>query len=95
MPQFRGILGHGGRSGWLGGGILSYKQGERGWYRAVIGSLFWLNEAFSGDPVENSRRDRKASYVPRIRCLTQQSTQLLNSVTISKTDYVPSFWNSG
>ena len=61
----------------------------------VIGSLFWLNGACSSDPVENSTRDRKVSHVPRVRCLTPQSPQLHNSVTISHADNVPSFWHSG
>jgi hypothetical protein len=34
---------------------------------------------------ENSTRDGKASHVPRHRCLTPQSPQLHNSVTISHT----------
>jgi hypothetical protein len=50
----------------------------------VIGSLFWLNEACSTDSVENSTRDRKASHVSRVRCLTLQSPQLHDSVTISQ-----------
>lgn len=41
--------------------------------RAMKGSLFWLNEACSGDPVENSTRDTTGSHVPRDRCLTPQS----------------------
>jgi hypothetical protein len=36
----------------------------------VIGSLFWLNGACYSDPIEKSTRDRKASHVPRIRCLS-------------------------
>ena len=62
---------------------------------AVKGSMFWLNEACSSDPVENSTRDRTASHIPRDRCLTPQSPQLHNSVTISHADNVPSFWHSG
>jgi hypothetical protein len=59
----------------------------------VIGSLFWLNEACSGHPVENSTREGKASYIPRVGCLTLQSPQLYDSVTISHADNVPSFWH--
>jgi hypothetical protein len=62
---------------------------------AVKGSLFWLNEACSGDPIENSIRDRTVSHIPRDRCLTPQSPQLHNSVTISHADNVPSSWYSG
>jgi hypothetical protein len=52
----------------------------------VIGSLFWWNGACSGsDPVENSTGDRKASQVPRVRCLKPQSPQLHYSVTTSHT----------
>ena len=40
---------------------------------AVIGSLFWLNEACSSDLVENSTRDGKVSHIPRVRCLTPLS----------------------
>ena len=58
---------------------------------AVIGSLFWLNGACSGNPVEYSTRDRKASHISRVRCLTPQSPQLHNPVTISHADNVPSF----
>jgi hypothetical protein len=54
----------------------------------MMGSLFWLNGACSGDPIENSTRDRKASHVPRIRCLSI-------TLTISNADNVPSFWHSG
>jgi hypothetical protein len=61
----------------------------------VMGSLFWLNEACSGDSVQNSTRDRKVSHVPRVRYLTPQSPQLHNSVTIGHGDNVPSFWHSG
>jgi hypothetical protein len=61
----------------------------------VIGSLFWLNEPCSSNPVENSTRDGKLSYVPRVRCLTPQSPQLHNSVIISHADNIPRFWHSG
>jgi hypothetical protein len=57
----------------------------------VIGSLFWLNGACSGDPGEKSIRGRKVSHFPRDRCLIPQSPQIHNSVTISHTDNVPSF----
>ena len=39
--------------------------------------------------------DEKASHFPRVRCLTPQSPQLHDSVIISHTDNVPSFWHSG
>jgi hypothetical protein len=61
----------------------------------VKGSLLWLNKACSGDPVENSTRDRKVSHVPRDRCLTPQSPQLHNSVTNSPADKAPSSWHLG
>jgi hypothetical protein len=32
---------------------------------AMMGSLFWLNEACSCDPVKNSTRDGKSSHVPQ------------------------------
>jgi hypothetical protein len=54
------------------------------------GSLFGLNEACSGDPVENSTRDGTVSHVTRDKCLIPQSPQLCNSVTISHTNNVPS-----
>jgi hypothetical protein len=41
---------------------------------AVIGSLFWLNEACCDDPVENSTRDGTLSHVPRDRSLKPQSS---------------------
>jgi hypothetical protein len=62
--------------------------------RAMIGSLFWLNEACSGEPVENSTRDGTVSHIPRDRCLTPQRPKLHNSVTMSHTDNVPSSWHS-
>jgi hypothetical protein len=43
-------------------------------YGTVIVNLFWLNGACSGNPIEKSTRDRKASQVP-----------VHNSVTISDT----------
>lgn len=55
----------------------------------VKGSLFWLSKACSGDPVENSTRDRTVSSGPRDRHLTPQSPQFHNSVTISHTDKAP------
>jgi hypothetical protein len=67
---------------------------ERELCGAVIGSLFLLNKACSGNQVENSTGDRKASHIPRVRCLIPQSPQLHNSVTISHTVNVPSFWHS-
>jgi hypothetical protein len=36
----------------------------------MINSLFWLNGACSGDPIEKSTKDRKARHIPRIRCLS-------------------------
>lgn len=44
---------------------------------------------------KKSTRDRPVSYAPRNNCLTLQSTQLHNPVTISHVDNVPSFWYSG
>jgi hypothetical protein len=38
---------------------------EKGQWGTVIGSLFWLNGAFSGDSIEKSTRDRKANHIPR------------------------------
>ena len=60
----------------------------------VEGSLFWLSEACSRDPVENSTRDGTVSHIPRDRCLTPQSPKLHNSVTISHADKAPSLWHS-
>jgi hypothetical protein len=37
---------------------------------SVLGSLFWLNGACSSDPMEKPTRDRKASHISRIRCLS-------------------------
>ena len=38
MPQCRGIEGREvGVGGWVGGGTLSYKQGEGGWNRGFLG----------------------------------------------------------
>ena len=59
---------------------------------AVKGSLFWLSEACSRDPVENSTRDGTVSHVPRDRCLTPQNPQLHNSVIIIQADKAPSSW---
>ena len=63
--------------------------------RTVKGSLFWLSEACSGDPVENSTMDRTVSHISRHRCLAPRSPQLHNPVTISLADSVPSSWHSG
>ena len=76
-------------------GMVKLRICRKGMCGAVRGSLFWLNEACSGNPVENSTRDRTASHIPRDRCLTPQSHQLHNSVTISHADNVLSFWHSG
>jgi hypothetical protein len=59
------------------------------------GSLFWLNEACSSDPVENSTRDGTVNQITRDRCLAPQSPQLHNSVSVSHTDNVPSSSYSG
>jgi hypothetical protein len=77
-------------------GPLEAPENEKGkgYCGVVKGSLFWLTEVCSSDPVENSTKEGTASHIPRDSCLTPQSPQLHTSVTISHTDSVPSSWHS-
>ena len=63
----------------MGGQIMECDNLHMFMCGAMKGSLFWLNEACSGDPVENSTRDRTISYAPRHKCLTPQ---VLNSIML-------------
>ena len=45
--------------------------------------VFWLSEAYSRDPVENSTWDITVCHVPRHRCLTPWSPQPHNPVIMS------------
>jgi hypothetical protein len=58
--------------------------------------VFWSSETYSGDPVETLQGTEPWAMLPdRHRCLTPQSPQLHNPVTISHTVNVPSYWHSG
>jgi hypothetical protein len=62
---------------------------------AMIGSLFWLNEACSSEPGENSQGMEKWAKFQEPGAWHHRAPQLHNSVTISHMDSVSIFWYSG
>ena len=56
--------------------------------------MFWLSEAYFGDPVENPTRDRTISYTLQTQAPDTRVLNSINPVAISHVGNSPSSWYS-